>query len=199
MVDTPAHRRIIEYTAHEEADSLRAIAVLTDTWPWVASGGRTVHRMSLSVRIDIGTRIITEADAQMADFPHPECPLITPVFEGLAGMSVTKGFNKELNRRFAGPAGCSHLVTLARALAPAALLSLSSVTSRRHDEQRRKDLAHGKTPARREPSSWLRDSCHLWAADGIGEQKLALGWRPQSGTYPHPSLNSLKDEMDTPR
>jgi hypothetical protein len=157
-------------------------------------GGRTVHRMSLGVRIDARSRTITEADADMADFPHPECPVITASFGGLAGMSVTHGFNKELNRRFAGPAGCSHLVMLARVIAPAALLSLPAASSRRHAAQGRRDATGGKRTAEPEPSPWLRDSCHLWAAGGIGERKLALGWRPRADIYPNPSLRSLGEQ-----
>ena len=30
-------------------------------------------------------------------------------------------------------------------------------------------------------SPWARDSCHIWAADGVAEQKLAAGWRPGVG------------------
>jgi hypothetical protein len=191
MPDEPVHHRVIEYTAYEESDSLRAVIELTDTWPWFPDGGRTAHRMSLSVVVDIQSRRITHANADFHDFPHAECPLIAPVFTDMAGMSLAEGFNKELSRRFGGPSGCSHVVTLARMLAPSAMLSLSSVNLRRSREQRRQDASEHRVPERHRPSPWLRNSCHLWAADGIGEQKLALGWRPGTGAYPNPSLDSL--------
>jgi hypothetical protein len=38
---------------------------------------------------------------------------------------------------------------------------------------------------------WVRNTCHIWAEGGVGEQKLAAGWRPGIGVYPSPPLKEI--------
>lgn len=46
--------------------------------------------------------------------------------------------------------------------------------------------------------SWLTNTCHLWAEDGIGLQKVASGWRPGKAEYPAPSLVEILRRMGSP-
>jgi hypothetical protein len=39
---------------------------------------------------------------------------------------------------------------------------------------------------------WQLDSCHIWAQDGPGVQKLALGWRPFTTVRPVPSVAEMR-------
>ena len=78
------------------------------------------------MRIDDLT--ITEAVAEMHTFPHTECPGIAPAFAGLVGLSVARGYTREVQARFGGPQGCTHLEQLARSLGP---VVVQAVTSRR--------------------------------------------------------------------
>ncbi len=39
---------------------------------------------------------------------------------------------------------------------------------------------------------WLTNTCHLWAEGGIGQQKVAAGWRPAKETYPAPALVEIR-------
>ena len=74
---------------------------------------------------------------------------------------------------------------LARAMGPAAVQASASINGERggnivtDDEERR-------------PNNWLKNTCHLWADGGIGEQKVAMGWRPGAMRYPTPSLVELR-------
>ena len=88
----------------------------------------TVHEMELRVRVRIADLTITEAAARMDTFPHTECPGIVGAFAGLEGLSVTRGYTREVQARFAGPKGCTHLEQLARSLGP---VVVQAVTSRR--------------------------------------------------------------------
>jgi len=36
-------------------------------------------------------------------------------------------------------------------------------------------------------SPWTRNTCHIWAEDGIADQKLAAGWRPSGVPAPDSS------------
>ena len=64
----------------------------------------------------------------MHAFPHTECPTIEAAFAGLVGLNVARGYTREVQTRFGGPRGCTHLEHLARSLGP---VVIQAVTSRR--------------------------------------------------------------------
>ncbi len=185
--EVPLHRRSIVYEAFDEDGDLRVRARLEDVRPW-ADGERSVslvHDMTLSIAVRVADMTITEATADMHTFPHAECPAILDAFAGLVGLSVARGYTREVQSRFGGPKGCSHLEHLARSLGP---VVVQAVTSRRA-----RALSRGETPDLLSggPTPWARDTCHIWAEGGIAEQKLAAGWRPGTGSYPAPSLEAI--------
>ena len=110
----------------------------------------------------------------MGSFPHAECPFIAPAFAQLEGLSVRRGFTKELRQRLGGVSGCAHLGELARAMGPA--IVRTSAASR-HQQAVGGDPGAGPAPL-------PLGSCHVWAADGPGVRKIEAGWVP--GTVPFP-------------
>jgi hypothetical protein len=191
----PLHRRSIDYRAYAEGDDLVVVARLTDSRPWAEDGSAvaTVHDMELRVRVRTSDLTITGATAQMHTFPHTECPTIEAAFDGLVGLSVARGYTREVQARFGGPRGCTHLEHLARSLGP---VVIQSVTSRRALAVSRGEsddlLAGGGGTG----SPWARNSCHIWAEGGVADQKLAAGWRPGVGGYPSPALVTLLGRDD---
>jgi hypothetical protein len=184
------HRRSIEYEAFDAGDSLLIVGRLQDTRPWAehpASVPR-VHDMELQVRVRIEDLTITEAGAEMHTFPHTECPGIVGAFAGLEGLSVARGYTREVQSRFGGPRGCTHLEQLARSLGPVVVQAVTSRRARDVSTGRTADLLSGGD------SPWARNSCHIWAEGGIADQKLAAGWRPGTGPYPAPSLASMTEQ-----
>ena len=181
----PIHRRAIDYRAWAVDDDLVVVGRLTDSRPWAKDGSTvaTVHDLELRVRVRTADLTITGATAEMHTFPHTECPTIEAAFAGLVGLNVSRGYTREVQTRFGGPRGCTHLEHLARSLGP---VVIQAVTSRRALSVSRGEsddlLAGGGGTG----SPWARDSCHIWAEGGIADQKLAAGWRP--GTGPYPSL-----------
>ncbi len=99
---------------------------------------------------------------------------------------MARGYTREVQSRFGGPRGCTHLEQLARSLGP---VVVQAVTSRRARAVSRGEavdlLADGGSP-------WARDSCHIWAEGGMADQKLAAGWRPGIGPYPAPALVTFR-------
>lgn len=183
----PLHVRSIEYQAFDEGDQLTIVGRLRDTRPW-AEDGSAVHRlhdMELRVTVRLPDLTITESDAVMHVFPHSECPGIVAAFRALAGLQVGRGYTREVQNRFGGPKGCTHLEHLARSLGP---VVIQSVTSRRALATSRGEpqevVTEGGNP-------WVRNTCHIWAEGGVGEQKLAVGWRPGIGGYPSPPLEEI--------
>jgi hypothetical protein len=182
------HRRSIVYEAFEDGDDLRVRACLEDVRPW-ADGERIVslvHDMRLSIAVRAADMTITDATADMQAFPHTECPAILSAFEGLVGLSITRGYTREVQRRFGGPKGCSHLEHLARSLGPVVVQAITSRRARALSRGAASDLLTGAA------TPWARDTCHIWAEGGVAEQKLEAGWRPGVGPYPAPPLETIR-------
>jgi Protein of unknown function (DUF2889) len=185
----PLHRRSIQYEAFDGGDTVVVVGSLRDTRPWAEEGRsvQTVHDMELRVTVRVADLTITEASAEMRTFPHVECPGITEAFAGLAGLSVTRGYTREVQSRFGGPRGCTHLEQLARSLGPVVVQAVTSRRARAVVSGEAADLMSD------DGSPWARDSCHIWAEDGIADQKLAAGWRPGIGPYPAPALVTFRE------
>ncbi len=190
----PLHRRSIEYEAFEVGEELVIVGRLRDTRPWADDGASiaTVHEMELRVTVRIADMTITEARARMDTFPHAECPGIVGAFRQLEGLSVTRGYTREVQARFAGPKGCTHLEQLARSLGPVVVQAVTSRRAREVAAGGLVDLLSGGG------SPWARDSCHVWAEGGVADQKLAAGWRPGTGPYPAPALETFTDPSPPP-
>jgi hypothetical protein len=183
----PLHVRSIEYQAFDEGDHLTINGRLRDTRPWAADGSyvQFVHDMELRVTVRVEDLTITESDALMHDFPHRECPGIVNAFRALAGLQVGRGFTREVQNRFGGPKGCTHLEHLARSLGPVVVQAVTSKRARARSQGKSDDPIIGTA------SPWVRNSCHVWAEGGVAEQKVAAGWRPGVGDYPSPSLEEI--------
>ncbi|MBV8463177.1 MAG: DUF2889 domain-containing protein [Acidimicrobiales bacterium] len=187
----PLHQRSLEFEAFEESeDELLVVGCLRDRRPWVGAadtGPEQVHDMELRVRVRLPDLTITDAEAVMRTVPHAECPAIAPAFAGLAGLRVGRGFTKAVQDLVAGPKGCTHLDQLARAMGPVVVQAVTSRRARQMHDGEADNLLSGNPDA-----PWARNTCHLWSEGGIGEQKLALGWRPGVGPYPVPPLEALE-------
>ncbi len=184
----PLHRRTIEFDAYEVGEFVRVIGQLKDLRPWAADAGRSVvHHMELEVDVRRSDLVIVAAKATMHAFPHVECTDIERAFSGLVGLSVGRGYTKAVSERFIGVLGCSHIEHLARALGPAVVQAVATTYA--------KDHAGGTTPQGSRGSMgtpWLRNTCHIWAEGGIGEQKVALGGFPaHDREYPVPAIEVL--------
>ncbi len=191
----PVHRRSIDYRAYVVDDDLVIVGSLRDVRPWVRDAGAvaTVHDMELRVRVRSADLTIIGVTAEMHAFPHTECPTIETAFAGLEGLSVARGYTREVQARFGGPRGCTHLEHLARSLGP---VVIQAVTSRRLQAVTRGEAEDLLAASGDGGSPWARNSCHIWAEDGIAEQKLAAGWRPGVGSYPSPALVTFLERSD---
>jgi hypothetical protein len=183
--DRPVHRRTISVDSYEEGEALRVVGRLRDERP-AQESHQLVHDMELNLRVSLHDMRIVEADAQMHAFPHDECPFVAPRFAELAGLSVTRGFTRALRELFAGVSGCQHLHELARVTGPAVFQANAALRFRQLEASR----------AALDPEATLgamAGMCHVWSADGVGKQKLELGWVPGGPEYPVPSRARLRE------
>ena len=176
---TAVHRRSIIMDSYPlDEEHVTVVGRLTDVEPWGDPGHEVIHDMTLTVTVRLADLVITSAEAGMSSFPHAECPFIAPAFARLEGLSVRRGFTKELRQRLGGVSGCAHLGELARAMGPA--IVRTSAASRHKQAT--------ASPPGAGPAPLPLGSCHVWAADGPGVRKMEAGWVP--GTVPSPSRRS---------
>ncbi len=182
----PVHIRTIRTAVYEDGALFEVNGTLVDERPWADGEDkpRLIHSMELRLKVDRKTLVITAAHAQMHNFPHAECPTITDAFEGLVGMSIARGYTREVQERFGRVKGCSHLEFLARAVGPVVIQAIPSSASRDEDPHAVGESVRG--------GGWLANTCHLWAEGGVGVTKLDEGWRPGLGEYPAPSLIEIR-------
>ncbi len=183
----PLHRRTLTYEAVDHGDDLLVVGRLRDDRPWAEGTDlpAALHDMELRVLVRRADLTVTAATAVMHAFPHAECPAIEDAFAGLVGLSVARGYTRAVQERLGGPRGCTHLEHLARSLGP---VVIQAVTSARAAAVLRGEAADLLAAGGDGGSPWARDSCHVWAEDGVAEAKLAAGWRPGTGPYPAPAL-----------
>jgi hypothetical protein len=172
-------------------DYFAVVGTLHDERPWAGGsfGPRDLHVMELGVVVRRADLCIVDAAADMKTFPHAECTDIEPSFRDLIGVSVARGYTNAVQERFGRERGCSHLEFLARALGPVIVQSVTSSAAWRVEK------GDGQYPAGDRGLSFLTDTCHVWAQDGPGSQKLAIGWQPGKLEYPAPSLAEVRRRM----
>lgn len=186
----PVHLRSIEVVVLEDGELFEVVGRLKDRRPWAdgTNKPRDIHTMELRLKVDRASMTIVAATAHMGAFPHAECPSITRAFDDLVGLCVARGYTRAVQERFGRQHGCSHLEFLARAIGPVVIQAIPSSASRLSDP-----AALGESVA---GGSWLVNTCHLWAADGVGMAKLASGWRPGMTEYPAPSLVEIRRRLE---
>jgi len=165
-----------------DEEHVTVVGRLTDVEPWAGPGHEVIHDMTLTLTVRLADLVITSAEAGMGSFPHAECPFIAPAFAQLVGLSVRRGFTKELRQRLGGVSGCAHLGELARAMGPAVVRTSAAS---RHRQAVEGDPGAG-------PALLPLGSCHVWAADGPGVQKLEAGWVPGTVPFPVPPVAHFK-------
>jgi hypothetical protein len=187
------HRRTIDMQVFERDGHFVVIGTLHDQRPWASGelGPRVLHQMELGIVVRRSDLVIVDAVATMGTFPHAECPTIEDAFSDLVGLSVSRGYTNAVQERFGRQRGCSHLEFLARALGPVVIQAITSSAAHRIE------LGDGEQTFSEGGMQWLTNTCHLWSEDGIGLQKVAMGWRPGNGEYPAPSLVELRRSLES--
>jgi hypothetical protein len=176
---TAVHRRSIIMDSYPlDNEHVTVAGRLTDTEPWGDPGHEVIHDMTLTVTVRLADLVITSAEAGMGSFPHAECPFVAPAFAQLVGLSVRRGFTKELRQRLGGVSGCSHLGELARAMGPAVVRTSAASRHRQATAD----------PSSAGPAPLPLGTCHVWAADGPGVRKIEAGWVPGTVSFPVPPV-----------
>ncbi len=132
-----------------------------------------IHKMVLELEVSVPDLTITGVSLEFEAYPTTTCPSIADSHQQLVGVSIARGFTRQVRELFGGPRGCTHVVALLQALAPAIVQStwsLNLIESRRR-------AAAGIEPV---PSKFHGniDTCHVWAEDGEHVALIRKGDKP---------------------
>lgn len=162
------HLRDISLRGYLREDGLVDIeAHLTDTktygFPSEHRGqvgpGDPIHGMWVRMTVD-DNMTITACEAASDFTPFAVCPGATANFARLAGLTIGAGFNRAVNERVGGTAGCTHLREVIAQMATVAFQTLWPIRNRRQQAQR---ASEAEGAPRRRPA--LLGTCHAYAPD----------------------------------
>ena len=168
----PIHTRHVECRGFRRVDGwwdIEGRLIDTKAYPFAnefrgeIAPGVPVHEMWLRLTID--DRLLVRDVAAVTDAaPYGICPAITPAFASLKGLTIGRGWRRDVLARLGGVQGCTHLVELLWPLATAAYQTIYPILAR-------------ERPARDadRPPSHL-DSCHALARDGAVVQAHHPRW-----------------------
>ncbi len=156
----PVHVRTIRVEISPAGSrDLDVTATLTDerpgtARPWFGSDPPPViHDMRLRLRVRQPGLVITEVESAMASHPYTICPEALPPLQQLVGLSIARGFTREVNARFGRQYGCAHFTALIHALAPAVRQGAGAAFS---------DVP--ERPGDADP--WYVNTCQAWRENG---------------------------------
>jgi len=156
------HTRKIEVTTYR-CDGRRIIVegVLTDdrfqdshTITGYVFPSGTFHRMTIRLLVDCSNLVIEDVDTDLATIPSDICRETIDCLAPVKGLSITKGFTAKLKQIAGGTRGCTHLVELLQAMAPAVLQGFAA-----HQESKPFDFSAGQAKIM---MRFLVDTCRTW-------------------------------------
>ena len=161
------HTRSIVCRGFKRADGLidiegrfidtRAFAYSSE-WRGHTPAGKALHHMQVRLTID-DQRVIRELVSAMPSTPHSGCPEVNANFQRIVGLSIAKGFKRELRERLGGIEGCTHVIGLLEAMAASALQTFTTSTYLPRPDGAPKPKRVWKLDA-------LVDTCYSYRSDG---------------------------------
>ncbi len=120
-----------------------------------------IHEMVVDLVLTVPSLSISAVEVVMEVTPHLHCTSIESSYEQLIGLSIGRGFNREITDRFGGVSGCTHIGALLRAMAPVAVQSMWSM-HHLDPENSPMDPVADDEQSRRDAMIFNLNSCHVW-------------------------------------
>lgn len=116
-----------------------------------------IHDMAIRMIVRGPGLFIEEIEVDMETVPKEECRETENVLKAVAGMKIRSGFTEKVRALAGGAKGCTHLVALLIAMAPAAVQGAWAAVA-----QHPVDRAAVSGTALK----FLENTCHVWRSDG---------------------------------
>ena len=119
------------------------------------AAGEPVHRMLVRLTLD-DDLVVRAAEAATDGSPYTICPVAAEAYAGLAGLKIAAGWRREVRKRVAATAGCTHITDLI--VGPLAVTAYQTIVPKRRREE-----AEASRSAERPRNI---DTCYALRADG---------------------------------
>jgi hypothetical protein len=160
------HTRTIEVTTYEydgqriivegflKDDRFQESHVITgETFP-----GGVVHHMSIRLLVNCSNLLIEDIDCDLTSVPREMCRETIDCLAPIKGLTIARGFTAKVKKMAGGNKGCTHLVELILAMAPAVFQGFGA-------HQSMKPLNLG-SDHRKLILEFLLNTCRVWREDG---------------------------------
>jgi len=117
-----------------------------------------VHHMAIRLLVNCSTLLIEDVDVDLLSVPRDACRETVDCLAHIRGLTVTKGFTAKVKRLAGGNKGCTHLVELILAMAPAVIQEFGAHQSQKPASA---DSGHEKLIVQ-----FLINTCRIWREDG---------------------------------
>ena len=160
------HTRIIEVSSYEydgqrlivegflKDDRFQESRIITgESFP-----AGVIHHMAIRLLINCSNMVIEDIKTEFLSVPREICRETLDCLAPIKGIAITKGFTAKVKKLVGGNKGCSHLVELLLAMAPAVIQGYASHQSKRPqspDPERSKMILQ-----------FLVNTCRAWREDG---------------------------------
>ena len=170
--EIPVHNRTYGVQSYRiDGQRMRLRGRVTDTKPaglYVPNDDEPldVHDMVVDLVVSYPTLVIETIEVVLDTHPHEMCPSIESSYQQLVGASIARGFSRQITTLFGGPNGCTHVGALLRAMAPVAVQSMYSMQAADPNGVKPWEREERDPEQVKAARAFIRDSCHVWAADG---------------------------------
>ena len=117
-----------------------------------------IHHMSIRLLVNCSNLLIEDLDVDLISVPREACRETIGCLSPIKGLAITKGFTSKVKKMTGGKKGCTHLVELILAMAPAAIQGFAAQQSQKpsnFDPYRANMILQ-----------FLVNTCHAWLEDG---------------------------------
>jgi hypothetical protein len=129
----------------------------------------TMHHMCVDLTVEFPSMVIVDVEIVFEAHPHTTCVDIIGTYDGLVGLSITRGFTHKVRELFGGPRGCTHTTALLLAMGPVATQcgwSMYAADARREGKSFMTMRAESTPEERQQRMRGNINTCHVWAEDG---------------------------------
>jgi hypothetical protein len=117
-----------------------------------------VHHMAIRLLVNCSTLLIEDVDVDLITVPREACRETIDCLARIKGLTVTRGFTSKVKKMAGGSKGCTHLVELILAMAPAVIQGFGAHQSLKPSNS---DAGHAKLIVQ-----FLINTCRVWREDG---------------------------------
>ena len=117
-----------------------------------------IHHMSIRLLVNCSNLLIEDVDADLISVPIEACRETIGCLAPIKGLTITRGFTSKVKKIAGGKKGCTHLMELLLAMAPAAIQGYASYQSKKpmvFDPDRAKMILQ-----------YFVNTCRAWREDG---------------------------------